>query len=104
MHVRFEITQFADVYFLQTVNYRLHRPIMLQMKSEPNLASGFNLSLREMFESVDRQQTTMDNYLSFVRFSHLYIYKKFLSYISNIFLILATVLFQSLTNILVFNE
>ena len=31
-------------------------------------------------------------------------YKKFLSFISNIFLILATGLFHNLTNILVFNE
>ena len=38
---------------------------MLQMKLEPNWASGFNLSLKGMlFESVDRKQTRVDNCLS----------------------------------------
>ena len=35
---------------------------MLQIKIEPNWASGFNLSLKEQLsESVDRQQTMIDN-------------------------------------------
>ena len=38
---------------------------MLQLNFEPNWASGFNLSLRELFDSVDRQQTTIDNCLSY---------------------------------------
>ena len=38
---------------------------MLQMKFEPNWASGFDLSLKILFENMDRQQTTMNNGISF---------------------------------------
>ena len=33
--------------FIQTINYQYAKPKMLQMKFEPNWASGFNISLKE---------------------------------------------------------
>ena len=67
MHVRTETTQFVHTcIFIQTMNYQFPRQRMLQMKFEPNWASGFNLSLKELlFESVDRQQAMIDKCLPY---------------------------------------
>ena len=54
MHVRFEITRFVDMYnLIHTMNYQFSRPRMLQMKFEPNWASGFDLSLKVLFENIE---------------------------------------------------
>ena len=51
---------------MQKMNYQFPRPRLLKTKFEPSGPSGFYLSLKEMlFESVYRQQTMMDNSLSY---------------------------------------